>query len=147
MGHVFRGAELGDEGRAIAKMTEKIINSLSRRQLIVAVGILGVAVYGLVRVANFWWMARNTSAANACPGNLMLINAAKQARVLEKGQTTEGDLTWQDITPYLPERFTKQMPPKCYSGGTYIIGKIGELPRCSTGGKRHSISWMTNNAE
>jgi hypothetical protein len=29
--------------------------------------------------------------------------------------------------------------PKCPNGGVYIVGKLGELPKCSIGGPRHTF--------
>jgi chromosome segregation ATPase len=64
---------------------------------------------------------------NACINNLRLIDAAKQQWALELNKTTEAIPTAQDLSPY----FKDGIFPVCPSGGTYIIGAVGEKPTCS----------------
>jgi hypothetical protein len=76
------------------------------------------------------------SPMNACVDNLQRIKIAKEQWELEHGKTTNDVPTWEDLRPYFP----KDMPngrdwtngrPICPGGGTYTIGRIGELPRCT----------------
>src|SRR5215467_7604630 len=69
--------------------------------------------------------ARTTPAMNACVNNLRQLDGAKQQWVLENRRSKGDVVTWEDITPYLKNRLV------CSRGGTYIIGRVGELPRCS----------------
>jgi len=74
--------------------------------------------------------ARATSQRNVCINNLRQIDAAKNQFALEKGKTNGDPVTEADITPYL----RGGVLPKCPSGGTYTIGKVGENPTCSIPG-------------
>lgn len=65
---------------------------------------------------------------NACINNLRQLDGAKQQWVLENRRSKGDVVTWEDITPYLKN------PLVCSRGGTYILGRVGELPRCSTAG-------------
>src|SRR5437016_4173312 len=72
--------------------------------------------------------ARTTPAMNYCVNTLRMLDGAKQQWVLENRRSPGDSVSWNDITPYL------KMPLVCSRGGTYILGRVGELPRCSTGG-------------
>jgi hypothetical protein len=81
-----------------------------------------------------------TSPANACINNLREIDAAKYKWMSEHNAETNDVVTLDDIKPYLvpygdPNGFIKLDAkgnlPKCPSGGTYTIGKVGEPPTCS----------------
>lgn len=68
------------------------------------------------------------TAANGCINNLRVIKGAKEEWALENGKTN-GIVTENDIKPYLRNGSL----PKCPAGGTYIIGQVGEGPKCSIG--------------
>jgi hypothetical protein len=72
--------------------------------------------------------AQYETAKNACINNLRQIAAAKNQWELENGKTN-GIVTDADIKPY----FMDGNFPKCPTGGTYIIGPVGEDPKCSIG--------------
>jgi hypothetical protein len=86
-----------------------------------------------------WWAVptfirvRNTPSANPCVNNLRLIDSGKTQWALEHNMTNGADVTWKDILPYIGRGSEGQMP-HCPEGGVYILGKIGEPPRCSLGG-------------
>ena len=67
---------------------------------------------------------------NACINNLRQIDAAKQQWALENKKTTDAVPTAQDLLPY----FKDGIFPVCPSGGTYMIGTVGEVPTCSVPG-------------
>ncbi len=100
----------------------------------VAVVLLAAFVLpGLIR-------ARNTSASNACVMHLRQIAGAKEQWVIENHKTTNDVVSWNDIKPYL----SHEQVPRCPDGGTYILGRVGEPPRCSlapalVGGKSHEL--------
>lgn len=83
----------------------------------------------------------NTSPVNACINNLRQIDAAKNEWTLEHNGKTNDVVTVDDIRPYFKDPNGKPYIkldakgnlPKCPSGGTYTIGKIGEPPTCSLG--------------
>jgi general secretion pathway protein G len=102
------------------------------------IGLVAVAVVALaVAIPNFI-RATSTPASNACVNNLRQIEGAKQQWALENGKTTNDTPTWADIQPYLGRGLQGEIP-KCPQGGTYILGRVGEPPRCSIGGPRHSL--------
>ena len=70
---------------------------------------------------------------NACINNLRQIDAAKNEFALEKGKATGYVVTEADIKPYIKLDANGNLP-KCPSGGTYTIGKVGETPTCSIPG-------------
>ena len=69
------------------------------------------------------------------------IDAAKNQWALEHNAKSNDVITINEIRPYIElERNnpfikldTKGNLPKCPSGGTYTIGKVGEAPTCSLG--------------
>jgi hypothetical protein len=84
--------------------------------------------------------ARNTSASDACVMQLRQVAGAKDQWVIENHKTSNDVISWDDIKPYLPHGQILQCP----DGGTYILGRVGEPPRCSlapafVGGKSHEL--------
>jgi len=69
---------------------------------------------------------RIISAGNHCGNNLRHIEAAKEQWALERHKTTNDTPTWNDFIGH----YIKLMPV-CQNGGTYTIGRVGELPTCS----------------
>jgi len=70
---------------------------------------------------------------NACINNLRQIDGAKNEFALEKGKANGTAVTEADIKPYIKLDANGNLP-KCPAGGTYTIGKVGELPTCSIPG-------------
>lgn len=89
---------------------------------------IAVFVTPLRLLKDFVIPARSTPANIVCIHNLRQIESAKQTWALENHKDTNDVVTWNDIRPYL--RYLLQCP----QGGTYILGKAGEQPRCSIGG-------------
>jgi outer membrane lipoprotein-sorting protein len=77
--------------------------------------------------------ARANSQRNACINNLRQIDGAKNEFALEKGKKNGDPVTEADIKPYIKLDANGNLP-KCPAGGTYTIGKVGELPTCSIAG-------------
>jgi cell division septation protein DedD len=106
---------------------------------IVLVGAVAVVALAAVVVPSFV-RARNTSASNACVMHLLQIAGAKEQWVTENHRTTNDVVSWSNIKPYL----SYKQVPQCPDGGTYILGRVGEAPRCSlapafVGGKSHEL--------
>ena len=99
------------------------------REIIVSIFIIGFVV-AIVR-PNFIHDVRG-SPALTCINNLRQIDAAKYEWALENRKTNGTVCTASDITPYIKLDANGNLP-KCPSGGTYTIGKIGEPPTCSLG--------------
>ena len=69
-------------------------------------------------------------AQNTCVNNLRQIDAAKQQWALEYRKKANDVPRPEDIAPYI----IHEALPKCPSGGTYTIGRVGEDPTCSIPG-------------
>jgi len=110
-----------------------------------AAGLL--AGFIIVAVIPNFIRARYETASNACINNLRQIDAGKNQWELENGKTND-IVTEADIKPY----FMNGNLPKCPEGGTYIIGQVGEDPRCSIGASvwpnshvlNETNNWWTN---
>ena len=94
---------------------------------LVVIGFIGLLIWA-IEIPNFLKQPPNV---RPCIANLRDFDSAKQQWALENGKTN-GIVTWADIKPYLG-RGPEGSLPKCPQGGTYTIGKIGELPTCSLG--------------
>jgi hypothetical protein len=80
---------------------------------------------------------RRTNKISRCVFNLRNIDLAKRLWEEDNNKTSNDIPTWNGLLPYMPE-WSNQIPV-CPSGGTYTIGRIGELPTCSIGGPGHSL--------
>jgi hypothetical protein len=101
---------------------------------IIVVGVVVACLIGFFAYAllapNF--IGGHGSPANTCINNLRWIDAAKNQWASENRKTNGAVVLENDIKPYL-KLDSKGNLPKCPSGGTYTIGKVGEPPTCSLG--------------
>src|SRR5882672_6198693 len=104
------------------------MSKTSKVAIVIAVSLIVVGV----AVLPTFIRARTAPAMNACVNNLRQLDGAKQQWTLENRRITGDNVTWDDVKPYL------KIPLVCSRGGTYILGRVGDLPRCSTGGT-HSL--------
>ena len=74
-----------------------------------------------------------------CIRNLEMIDGAKQHWAIEHKKSINDVPTVEDLEPYVVGGLYHTMP-KCPEGGRYIFGRVGELPRCSIGGERHTLN-------
>jgi hypothetical protein len=101
--------------------------------------IVSVVLDVAVAASLYWFFrARSMTAFSVCPHTLMVIDGCKQEWELENRKTTNDTPTWNDLRPYLPKDWTNGTP-RCPEGGTYTAGRIGDPPKCSLGGPRHSM--------
>ena len=94
----------------------------------VAVGLF-VGVFGFVvviAIPNFM-RARLSKSANACINNLRQIDGAKQEWAVENNKSSNDIPTSAEIAVYLKN----DRLPVCPLGGTYIMGRVDEDPKCS----------------
>ena len=110
----------------------------ARISVIVAFGVLIIICVALIPA---FIRARSTSATLPCVNNLRQIDAAKNQWALEHHKKSQDTLTWNDLRPYFPARWTNGMPI-CPDGGTYTLGRVGESPRCSLGDKDNEEHWQ-----
>ena len=100
-----------------------------------AVAALAVAVALALRLSP---RPRAVQAFSVCPHYLVVIDSCKQEWQLEYRKTANDTPTWDDLRRYLPAVYSNSVP-MCPEGGIYTIGKVGEAPKCSLGGPRHSM--------
>ena len=72
--------------------------------------------------------ARKQVAYSSCIAHLQQIDGAKAMWALEHEKTSNDLATLQDL--FGPDRYITQMPA-CPQGGTYTIGRVGEVVRCT----------------
>jgi hypothetical protein len=89
--------------------------------LVVAIGSMA-GVYTLFRGAR-------VKSAQPCWVQLVSIQGAKQTWALETHAAPGSPVTMSNILPFL-----SAMPTCNLAGATYIIGKVGEEPRCTMHG-------------
>src|SRR6266480_3902553 len=85
-----------------------------------------VAYVGAARIIAL----RRDQATETCVENLCRIDGAKQQWALEDFATQDAEPTWFDIFFY-GGRLCDDWPMHCPSGGSYVLGRVGDLPRCS----------------
>ncbi len=73
----------------------------------------------------------------ACASNLRQLDGAKQMWAQEFHKTPDDTPTWDDLRHYFKDMFLK-----CPNGGTYTIGRVGDLARCSI--PKHASDYAKN---
>jgi|SRR5581483_3891289 len=113
---------------------------ITKYRLLVLSGLsIGLAILAWIGVRSFRIVNMPTTASRPpCMANLAGIDESKTHWALEKNKGPEDSPTWEDLRPYLPPRWSNNIPV-CPEGGTYTPGRIGERPKCSIGGPRHSL--------
>ena len=77
------------------------------------------------------WLRRSPSYSwSSCLAELRLVEGSMQQWALDNGAADDDQATWDDLKPYLGYADTNHPPPCCPYGGGYILGKVGEGPRC-----------------
>src|SRR5215204_4997677 len=98
---------------------------MKKVSLVVLIAVGFVFAFGAYR---FYRSAR-VKASQPCWSKLVYIGAAKDQWAAETSATSGAPVTVEIILPYL-----RSMPTCHVAGATYIIGKIGEEPRCTVHG-------------
>jgi hypothetical protein len=100
--------------------------------------LASVLVFSLRVFVSAFIQTHKTSASNACLNNLRQIDGAKQQWALENGKTTNDIPSWEGIRPYVgrgPQGDLSGL--RCPYGGTYVLGRVGDSPRCSMCGSMY----------
>ncbi|MCX7625130.1 MAG: hypothetical protein N2Z21_02825 [Candidatus Sumerlaeaceae bacterium] len=88
----------------------------------------------------------NIEHARICRGNLDRLQAAKR-KIAEMRSTAVGAVTWEEVIAVMyPDKvrrgvtpaLVEQLKPRCPSGGTYTLGNIQDLPKCSIGSNNNT---------
>ena len=103
---------------------------------VVCVASVVLVVLCFVVAPHFFVRASAYSPMNACMNNLRQIEAAKDQWALEHGKTTNDIPTWDDLRPYFPKDIPSSKDwrdgqPICPERGSYTIGRVGQLPKCT----------------
>ena len=94
---------------------------------------------GLIAALGLMGCGRPTSATSQrCLDNLRRLDTCKGNWALENRKDQRAVPTWNDLRPFFPEWWSNQIPV-CPDGGTYVLRSVGEPPRCSIGGSKHSL--------
>jgi hypothetical protein len=73
-----------------------------------------------------------------CQHNLEHIMVFKLNWEGGDGITSKSIPTWDDLRPFFPTAWSNCFP-LCPAGGTYSLGRVGQNPTCSIGGKGHGL--------
>jgi len=76
---------------------------------------------------------RTMPAKAPCVNNLRQLDGAEQQWALENRKTTNDVPTLDDVSPFL------RHPLVCPEGGSYMLGRVDALPKCSIGGLYHTL--------
>lgn len=79
--------------------------------------------------------ARRETSASSCMQILYAIDGAKVVWELETKPVAHSVPSWSDLV----KSGAISQILHCPAGGEYVIGAVGELPRCSMGGPSHSL--------
>jgi hypothetical protein len=74
-----------------------------------------------------------------CVENLFSIGAAKFEWADENHKQHGDTPQWTDLKTGLERNGVTNGVPTCPQGGTYVVGRVGELPRCAKGGEEHTL--------
>lgn len=80
--------------------------------------------------------ARSTAQKNSCIAYLKQIDGAKAQWASEKKPEAAVVPQLSDLVPYLKGGLL----PVCPANGTYTLGAVNELPRCSHADKGHALT-------
>jgi len=127
----FAVCALGLVGAGYFLITRRNSPMKKTKILIIPIVFLLFGFVIVIVIPNFV-RATHETAANACINNLRQIESAKEQWALENGKTNGTIVTENDIKPYIKLDSNGNLP-KCPAGGTYIIGRVGENPKCSIG--------------
>ena len=115
---------------------------MSRTSKNILVAVPAILVVLAIVIPNFM-KAHTTLSPSVCRNNLQWIEAAKKQWALA-GASAHKIPKEADLLRYLViQNPAGDQPtlsfPRCPSGGTYTIGALHELPRCSIGGDAHVL--------
>lgn len=92
-------------------------------------GLLVAIAIVLSVVGTRWYVRARTSAAvDSCYANLKQLDGAKSIWAINHKKLPDDVPQWTDIIG--PNAYIRDMPI-CHRGGTYILGPVGQPPRCS----------------
>lgn len=98
----------------------------------IVVGIAGALLLGAgLFIAAGQARSAQKVMAVACMNNQSIIASAIHSATLENNWTNDAPIPIDKVTAFLREGRL----PECHAGGKYVIGKVGEWPRCTLHGE------------
>jgi len=86
-----------------------------------------LAILSIILIASFAWHSYVIKKKqDVCRKNQRMYAAVIESCVLDRG-LYEGDT----IFPFPIDWFPGQVPPKCWSGGKYVVPPVGQYPYCT----------------
>jgi len=80
-------------------------------------------------------------AASPCANRLAVIEGCKHQYALEHHKSAGDPVSWDDLRPYIPDSWTNLDWKSCpEGGGPYVLEAVGQPPKCSLPGYRHSVN-------
>jgi hypothetical protein len=107
------------------------------KKLICAIAIVLLGALALAVLPDYF-RDRGQSAASSCINTLRQLDGAKQQWQLEHNKTTNDIPSLDDMKVYVKLTSSNEIPA-CPQGGIYVLGRLGEPPRCSIGGQGHTV--------
>ena len=98
------------------------------------IGIFVISMLAAIAIPNFV-KARQTAQANACIGNLRMLDSAKQQWLLENKKESSYTPTEAELVTLLKSGAL----PVCPAGGSYTINSGDKSPTCSI--PKHSLGF------
>jgi hypothetical protein len=95
-----------------------------------AASLLLLAFCGCHKSGNGAEQSAVDDATFRCAATLRVIDGAKHAWSERSGAASNATPSWDDLKPF----FRPEPPPPCLGKGTYTIGALDELPKCSIAG-------------
>ena len=111
---------------------------MALKQSSVIVGIAAVILFTLT-TGILHWLGNVRGAVSPCVINLQNIQAAKESWMSQSHKAIDDIPTWDDLKEYLEFRGWTNGLPRCPQGGAYTLARVRELPKCSLGGRGHTL--------
>jgi hypothetical protein len=121
---------------------------MSKKNIVLSTCIVCV-FFAVASVPLFIGSHNTTAAVPRCVGNLEIIEMCKGNWRNQYGKTSNDIPSWDDLRNELIWYANRTGGgtngiPVCPDGGTYVIGRVGELPTCSIGGPKHALRTEKN---
>jgi hypothetical protein len=115
------------------------MGDLLKKSFFITLGVIFLLAVLLQGALSFFKAHRVNASVSRCILNLDTISDAKLRWMIDNNKISNDTPTWGDLAPYAQDYGWTNGKPTCPQGGTYILGRVSEVPKCSIGGPDHSI--------